>query len=78
MSKKLRVIVAVVMVELLLGGLWFYLGVERATQGGEGSADALATISGTMGTAMGAFLGLGLLLLFAAATNGRSARDGKR
>jgi hypothetical protein len=75
MTKKLRVFIAVATIELMLGGLWFYLSLLRWEQGGQGAPDAQATIGSTMGMAMGAFLGLGCLMMFVAAKNDRAARQ---
>jgi hypothetical protein len=74
MTKKLRVLITVVTVELLLAGLWFHLAQERLLQGGPGAADAQATIGSTIGMAMGAFLGFGCLLMLIAAKNDRAER----
>lgn len=74
MTKKLRVILTVATVELMLGRLWRYLAEMRAMQHDQASVAAQATIGSTMGTAMGAFLGFGCLMMLMAAKNDRNAR----
>jgi len=71
MTKVKRTILAIVMVELILGGIWFYLAGLGASQPERVTADYQATLGSTMGMAMGAFLGFGLLLLFIAAKRDR-------
>ncbi len=70
MTKKLRVTLAVATVEVMLGGLWFNFAATARP-------DAQATIGSTMGMAMGAFLGFGVLMMFIAAKNDRAA-SGRR
>ena len=74
MTRKVRVIVAVTVVELMLGGLWVHLAAARAAQPGPGNIEAQTTIGSTMGMAMGVFLGFGILMMFVAAKNDRIAR----
>ena len=71
MSKVKRTIIAIVMVELLLGGIWYYLIGLGASQPDRAHADYQTTLGSTMGMAMGAFLGFGILLLFIAAKRDR-------
>lgn len=72
MSKKMRVIIAFVVIELMLAGIWLFLSTARAKQGDNGTstaADAARMIGETMGTAMGVVAAFFALLLFLAAKN---------
>ena len=71
MTKVKRTILAIVLVEVILGGIWFYLVALGARQPERVTADYQATLGSTMGMAMGAFLGFGVLLLFIAAKRDR-------
>jgi hypothetical protein len=71
MSKKARTVLAVVLVELILAGIWFYLGGMGAAHPDRAAPEFQQTLGQTMGTAMGAFLGFGLLLFFIAAKRDR-------
>lgn len=76
MSKKMRVIVAFIIIELVLVGIWLFLSTARAKQGDNGTAtaaDAIKMIGETMGTAMGVVAAFFGLLLFLAAKNDRKA-----
>jgi hypothetical protein len=76
MSKKMRVIIAFVVIELMLIGIWVFLSSARAKQGDNSSStatDAVKMIGETMGTAMGVVAAFFLLLLFLAARNDRNA-----
>lgn len=73
MSKKKRTLLAIVLVELLLGGIWFYLAGFGASQPERVTPDFQRTLGSTMGGAMGAFLGLGLVLYFIAAKRDRQS-----
>ena len=73
MSKKTRTILAVVLVELILAGIWFYLASFGAENPGRVTADFQRTLGSTMGMAMGAFLGFGLILFLMAARRDRSS-----
>lgn len=73
MSRKRRVIFAVAFVEMVLAGIWFYLAQMGLDQPGRVTADFQTTLGQTMGQAMGAFLGFGLLLFFMAAKNDRAS-----
>ena len=68
MSKRKRTLIAVVVLELLLAGLWYYLHMEAITQPGW-TKDAPEVIGRTMGTVMGALLGLAPLLYLMARRN---------
>jgi hypothetical protein len=72
MSKRKRTLIAILLVELLLAGIWFYLANMGASQPDRVTADFQSTLGSTMGTAMGAFLGLGLVLYLIAAKRDRS------
>jgi hypothetical protein len=71
MSKKMRTVLAVVLVELILAGIWFYLARLGSSQPGRVAPGYQQTLGSTMGAAMGAFLGLGLLLFLIAAKRDR-------
>jgi hypothetical protein len=71
MSKKTRTLLAIVLVELLLGGIWYYLAGIGAAHPERVAPDYQRTVGSAMGAAMGAFLGLGLLLFLLAAKRDR-------
>ena len=71
MTYKTRTILAIVVVELLLAGIWFYLAGMGASQPDRVTPDFQTTLGSTMGMAMGAFLGFGILLFFIAAKRDR-------
>ena len=73
MTRVKRTMLAIVLVEVMLGGIWFYLGAMGATQPERVTADYQATLGSTMGMVMGAFLGFGVLLLFLAAKRDRQS-----
>ncbi|MCV3208945.1 hypothetical protein OHD62_25295 [Mesorhizobium sp. YC-39] len=77
MSKKERLILAVVIVEAALAGLWWYLASYGMDNPDRVTADFQQVIGQTMGTAMGAFLGLGVILFFVAARSDRKAEASK-
>ena len=68
MTRAKRTIVALIVLELLLAGLWYYLA--RAPGAGPDTARVLGE---TMGTAMGVILGLSPLLYLLARSNDRKA-----
>ncbi|MGZ8997881.1 MAG: hypothetical protein ACXW2T_03390 [Allosphingosinicella sp.] len=68
MSKRKRTVIAVIMIELLLAGLWYYLQLEAATSA-NANADTSRVIGETMGGAMGLILGLSPLLYLMARRN---------
>lgn len=72
MSKKKRTLLAILVVELLLGGIWFYLAAQGAGDPSRVTEDFQTTLGSTMGAAMGAFLGFGVLLYFIAAKQDRA------
>ncbi len=65
MSRKARVILAIIFVEFLLAGLWYYLTIAAVT--GHAKPEAPRVIGETMGMAMGGFFGLGIILFILAA-----------
>ena len=67
MSKKARTVIAIALVELLLAGIWYYLASLGAAHPERAAPEFQRTVGSTMGTAMGAFLGLGLILFLIAA-----------
>ena len=71
MTHKTRAILAIVVVELLLAGIWFYVAGTGAAQPDRVTPDFQSALGSTMGMAMGAFLGLGVLLYFIAAKRDR-------
>jgi len=73
MTYKKRTILAVILVELLLAGIWFYLAGMGQADPDRVTPDFQQTLGSTMGMAMGAFLGFGLLLLFIAAKRDRQS-----
>ena len=68
MSKRKRTIIAVILVELLLAGLWYYLQLEAATSP-NATADTSRVIGQMLGGAMGLILGLSPLLYLMARRN---------
>ena len=72
MSRKARTLIAIVLVELILAGIWFYLARAGAAHPERVTPDFQRTLGSTMGAAMGAFLGFGLLLFLMAARRDRS------
>jgi hypothetical protein len=68
MTRVKRTILALVLLELFLAGLWYYLA------GSPGAGPDTARVLGeTMGTAMGVVLGLSPLLYLLARSNDRKA-----
>ena len=66
MSRRTRTVIAIVMIELLLAGLWFWLARVAAMHPERASPDAQAVIGQTIGTVMGVLAGLAIpLYLFA-------------
>jgi hypothetical protein len=72
MTRAKRTILALVLTELLLAGLWFYLADMAATSPGA-SPDSGRVIGRTMGTVMGVILGLSPFLYLLARSNDRKA-----
>lgn len=74
MKYKTRTLLAIALVELLLAGVWFYLANLGASNPGRVAPGFQQTVGSTMGTAMGAFLGLGFILYLMAAKRDRGQR----
>jgi hypothetical protein len=72
MTRVKRTILALMLVELLLGGLWLYLADMAANSSGA-SPDSGRVIGQTMGTVMGVVLGLAPYLYLLARSNDRKA-----
>jgi hypothetical protein len=68
MTRAKRTILALIVIELMLAGLWYYL----ANAPGAGP-DSGRVVGETMGTVMGAILGLSPLLYLLARSNDRKA-----
>ncbi|WP_095087172.1 hypothetical protein [Mesorhizobium sophorae] len=77
MSKKARLILAMVIIEAVLAGIWWYLARFGMANPDRVTADFQAVIGQTMGMAMGGLLGLGFILFFVAARNDRKAAQDK-
>lgn len=77
MSKKARVILAIVILEALLAGIWWYLARFGMANPDRVTPDFQAVVGQTMGMAMGGLLGLGVVLFFVAARNDRKAVQNK-
>ena len=77
MSKKARLILAMVIIEGALAGIWWYLARYGAANPDRVTGDFQAVVGQTMGTAMGGLLGLGLILFVVAARNDRKAAQEK-
>ena len=71
MTYKTRTLLAIAFVELLLAGVWFYLANLGASSPDRVAPEFQQTVGSTMGTAMGAFLGLGFILYLMAAKRDR-------
>jgi hypothetical protein len=63
MSDKARMIGAIALGELLLAAVWVYLASTAADDPERVGAGFERTVGLTMGAAMAAFLGLGILLI---------------
>jgi hypothetical protein len=74
MSKKTRTLLAIILVELLLAGIWFYLAGLGAAHPDRVAPEYQRTVGSTMGAAMGGFLGLGFVLYLMAAKRDREKR----
>ena len=77
MSRRKRVIIAVIVLEVLLGLGWIWL-TNAATSGGSSNPDAPRVIGQVMGTAMGILLGISPLLYLFARSNDRRAEEQAR
>ena len=72
MTRAKRTILVLVLLEILLAGLWWYLS-DMAASSPNSSPDSARTIGQTMGTVMGVVLGLSPLLYLLARSNDRKA-----
>ena len=77
MSKKARLILAMVIIEGALAGIWWYLARYGMANPDRVTADFQGVVGQTMGMAMGGLLGLGLILFVVAARNDRKAAQQK-
>jgi hypothetical protein len=77
MSKKTRLILAMVIIEAVLAGIWWYLARFGMANPDRVTADFQAVVGQTMGMAMGGLLGLGFILFFVAARNDRKVAQDK-
>lgn len=73
MSRKRRTLIAILVVELLLAGIWFSLASYGASNPQGVAPDFQRTLGSMMGWAMGAFLGLGFILFMMAAKRDRES-----
>lgn len=73
MSRKVRLVLVLVIVEAALAGLWWYLARFGLDNPDRVTADFQTVLGQTMGMAMGGLLGLGVLLFFMAARADRKA-----
>ena len=71
MTYRKRTVLAVIVAEILLAGIWLYLADMGWSQPDRVTPDFQSTLGSTMGMAMGAFLGFGVLLYFIAAKRDR-------
>ena len=77
MSKKARLILAMVIIEAALAGLWWYLAHYGMANPDRVAPNFQEVVGQTMGMAMGGLLGLGLILFVVAARNDRKAAQQK-
>lgn len=73
MSRKMRLLLVLVVIEAALAGLWWYLARFGLQNPDRVTADFQQVLGQTIGMAMGGLLGLGVLLLFIAARADRKA-----
>lgn len=73
MSKKVRVVLAAVIIEAMLAGIWWYLARYGLSNPDRVAANFQEVVGQTMGMAMGGLLGLCVILFFVAARNDRKA-----
>jgi hypothetical protein len=66
MSKKTRVILTAVIIEVGLAGIWWYLARYGMANPDRVASEFQQVVGKTMGMAMGAFLGLCVILFFVA------------
>ncbi|OBQ74788.1 hypothetical protein [Mesorhizobium erdmanii] len=77
MSKKTRLILTMVVMEAALASIWWYLARYGLDNPDRVTPDFQAIVGQTMGMAMGALLGVGVVLLFFAAGKDRKAMADK-
>ncbi|RUW58755.1 hypothetical protein [Mesorhizobium sp. M7A.F.Ca.US.008.03.1.1] len=77
MSKKARLILAMVIIEAFLAGIWWYLARYGMANPDRVTADFQAVVGRTMGMAMGGLLGIGFILFLVAARNDRKDAQNK-
>ncbi|MBZ9890346.1 hypothetical protein LB559_20680 [Mesorhizobium sp. BR1-1-3] len=77
MSKKGRLILAMVIIEAFLAGIWWYLARFGMANPDRVTPDFQAVVGQTMGMAMGGLLGIGFILFLVAARNDRNAAQNK-
>ncbi|MER9939860.1 MULTISPECIES: hypothetical protein [unclassified Mesorhizobium] len=77
MSKKARLVLAMVIIEAGLAGIWWYLARFGMANPDRVTADFQAVVGQTMGMAMGGLLGIGFILFLVAARNDRNAAQNK-
>lgn len=77
MSKTTRVILTAVIIEAGLAGIWWYLARYGMANPDRVASEFQEVVGKTMGMAMGAFLGLCVILFFVAARNDRKALQQK-
>ncbi|TIW87042.1 hypothetical protein [Mesorhizobium sp.] len=77
MSKKARLILAMVVIEAFLAGIWWYLARYGMANPDRVTSDFQAVVGQTMGMAMGGLLGIGFILFLVAARNDRNAAQNK-
>lgn len=73
MSRKARVLIAFVIIEAFLAGIWWYLARYGMANPDRVTSDFQAVVGQTMGMAMGGLLGIGVVLFLVAARNDRKA-----
>ncbi|CAN7498285.1 hypothetical protein [Mesorhizobium sp. LjNodule214] len=77
MSKKARLVLVLVIIEAALAGLWLYLARYGMANPDRVTAEFQQVVGETMGMAMGALLGLGVILFVVAARNDSKAAQDK-
>ncbi|MFC3323952.1 hypothetical protein [Mesorhizobium cantuariense] len=77
MSKKARLILAMVVIEAFLAGIWWYLARHGMANPDRVTSDFQAVVGQTMGMAMGGLLSIGFVLFLVAARNDRKAAQSK-
>ncbi|RWN30279.1 MAG: hypothetical protein EOR97_18120 [Mesorhizobium sp.] len=77
MSKTARLVLAMVIIEAGLAGIWRYLVRFGMANPDRVTADFQAVLGQTMGMAMGGLLGIGFILFLVAARNDRNAAQNK-